>query len=64
MATLLLKQMELKFGAVDDAARQRINEASSKQIERWAGKILTATSLEEMFKKRLHPQKTLGNQPE
>ncbi len=48
-ATLLLKQVECKFGVVDEATRQRITAATSKQLERWGERILTAITLEEML---------------
>lgn len=34
-ATVLLRQIELKFGALDNALRQRIASASVKQLRTW-----------------------------
>ena len=48
-AALLLKQMERKFGAVDETVRQQIAAATSNQLEQWGERILTAMTLEEMF---------------
>jgi len=46
---LLLKLLERKFGAVDEATRQRVAAATSNQLERWGERILNVTTLDEMF---------------
>lgn len=46
---LLLKLLERKFGAVEEATRQRVAAATSNQLERWGERILTVTTLDEMF---------------
>jgi len=49
-AALLLRQLVRKFGAeVDDAVRKRIVAADTSQLEEWGERILTATSLIEVF---------------
>jgi flagellar biosynthesis/type III secretory pathway protein FliH len=51
-AALLLRQLELKFGPVDESIRSQVREASSARRLTWAGRILTATSLGEVFARR------------
>jgi len=46
---LLLKQLTLKFGPPSDAIHARIAEASLEDTDRWAERILTATTLEDVF---------------
>lgn len=46
---LLLKLVTLKFGAPSDAVEARVAAAALEDVERWAERILTASSLEEMF---------------
>jgi Putative transposase, YhgA-like len=48
-AALLLRQLELKFGPVDEATRSQVLAANSVRRLAWAGRILTATSLAEVF---------------
>lgn len=48
-ATLLSKQLTLKFGPLDDATTQRLQGASSTELERWAERILTANALDDVF---------------
>ncbi len=47
---ILTRQMLKKFGSLDDATRQKIAEADSKTLLRWADRILTATKLPDIFK--------------
>ncbi len=50
-ALMLTRLLQLKFGPLlDDASRQRISEAESKTLLRWGGRILTAESLEDVFR--------------
>ena len=43
-ATLLLRIIELRFGAVDHDVIQRIQDADSETLLRWSDRILTAQS--------------------
>lgn len=48
-ATLLLRQIQLKFGPPDSAVRQRIQTADADTLLRWSERILTATTLDEIL---------------
>ena len=48
-AGLLLRQLELRFGAVPEAARERIRRASVSELEVWAEAVLGAASLDEVL---------------
>ncbi|WP_163560293.1 DUF4351 domain-containing protein [Halomonas sp. NO4] len=48
-ARLLAKQMSLKFGDLPAWAQDRIETASTEQLEAWAERILTADSLEALL---------------
>ena len=48
-ADLLLRQITRKFGHVPKAARQRIQTATSAQLETWSLNILDAQTLDEVF---------------
>lgn len=43
-ASTLLKQLQLKFGQVSPAVTERVNNASIEELDRWAERILSATS--------------------
>ena len=49
-AIVLLRLIELKFGPPDAAVRKRVESADSETLLRWSERILTAGSLEELFK--------------
>jgi predicted transposase YdaD len=51
-AALLLRQLELKFGPVDETVRSQVLAASSARRLTWAGRVLTAISLAEVFAPR------------
>ena len=51
-AGLLLRQLELRFGAVPEAARERIRGASVSELEVWAEAVLGAASLDEVLAAR------------
>ncbi len=51
--TLLLQQMASKFGTISETDRQRVRTASDAEIAEWSERILTADSLQEMFR-RIH----------
>jgi hypothetical protein len=48
-ATLLLRLIELRFGAADQDVIQRIHEADCETLLRWSDRILTAQSLDELL---------------
>jgi len=48
---LLGRQLRLKFGPLPAEASERLEKASLRQLESWAGRLLTATSLEEIWSK-------------
>jgi len=47
--TLLLKLLTLKFGPPSDAVQARVEAASLEDTDRWAERILTATTIEDVF---------------
>lgn len=49
-AKLLLKLLQLKFGAVPDDVRDRIGAASIDELDRWGERVLTATTLEDVLR--------------
>jgi hypothetical protein len=49
-ARVLSKQLTLKFGALDAATAERLRVASTAEIERWVERILTATTLDDVFR--------------
>jgi hypothetical protein len=49
-ADLLTRQLERKFGGVDEAVRDRIAHADSNRLVTWGERVLTAQSLEEVFR--------------
>jgi hypothetical protein len=48
-ATVLLRQIELKFGPPDEALRNRVESADSETLLHWSERILTAGTLEQLF---------------
>ena len=48
-ATVLLRQIELKFGPPDAPVRKRVQSADADTLLRWSERILTAASLDELF---------------
>jgi flagellar biosynthesis/type III secretory pathway protein FliH len=49
LAETLLLQLEVKFGAIDDATRERLLAASDEELKHWSVRVLTAASLDELF---------------
>ncbi|MFV1995842.1 MAG: DUF4351 domain-containing protein, partial [Verrucomicrobiales bacterium] len=47
---LLARQLERKFGPLDEEIRRRIEEAGADQLLEWGERILTAERLEEVFR--------------
>ena len=48
-ASVLLKQLQIRFGGIDSQYRQRIEEADADTLLLWAERILTADSIEDVF---------------
>ena len=48
-AELLLRQLELRFGVLPDAVRDRVRDASAPELEAWAERVLTAASIDEVL---------------
>ena len=46
---LLLRQLTRRFGPLDAATEQRLQQASQEELERWADNILEARTLDEVF---------------
>ena len=46
---LLLRQVEIKFGAISDDDKERLSQLNHEQIKRASARILTATTLEEIL---------------
>ena len=46
---LLLRQLTRRFGPLDAATEQRLEQASQEELERWADNILDAQALDEVF---------------
>lgn len=49
-AELLLKLLGLRFGPLSDAVRMRVATAKIEQIDRWAERVLSARSLDDVFR--------------
>ena len=49
-ATMLLFQLEQKFGSVPDAVRERIEQADPDTLLRWSGRVLTEDSVDEVLR--------------
>ncbi len=50
MVVLLVQQLERRFGALPSAARVRLETATSAQLEAFAPRVLTAQTLDEVFR--------------
>ena len=48
-ADTLLKQLRLKFGPLPAETPQRVSAASAEQLDTWAGAVLSAGSVNEVF---------------
>ncbi|RCK78696.1 MAG: putative transposase [Candidatus Ozemobacter sibiricus] len=49
MAKAILRQIERKFGPLNEADRRRILKASEEQLDTWADRILDAATLKQIF---------------
>ena len=50
-SSLLKRQLERRFGLLPEWASEKLKSAKSKDLEAWADAILTAPTLEAVFKK-------------
>ena len=48
-AEQLLRQIRLKFGEPPEAVLSRVEAATAEQLDRWAERILTADTLEDLL---------------
>jgi len=46
---ILLKQLEFKFGQLSLKDRQRVRAADSETLLKWGERILTATTMDQIF---------------
>ena len=51
-AAILLRQLVRRFGPLGAATIERVQTASSAQLEQWADNILDARTLDEVFSSR------------
>lgn len=51
-ARALLRQLQSKFRNVSDDVKARVSQASATELTRWTKRILTATTIDEVFGKR------------
>jgi hypothetical protein len=49
-AALLLRLLELRFGPLDETHRGRVSQADADTLLKWGERVLTATSVEDVFK--------------
>jgi hypothetical protein len=47
--TLLLKQLQIRFGPLPEAAVARVNAAGTAELELWAERIFTAPTLDDVL---------------
>lgn len=50
MARTLVRQIERKFGELNESDRQRVLGAKTTDLEKWADRIIDAATLREIFK--------------
>ena len=49
-ATLLLRMLELRFGPLSESSRTQVRAADADTLLRWGERVLTATTVDEVFK--------------
>jgi flagellar biosynthesis/type III secretory pathway protein FliH len=47
--TMLLKQLQTRFGTLSEATVARVNAAGTAELELWAERILTAPTLDDVL---------------
>jgi predicted transposase YdaD len=45
----LRRQLELRFGALDESVLERLENADEQALDRYVERVLTASSLDEVF---------------
>jgi len=48
-ATILLRQLQLKFGGAPEMARRKIEHADSQTLLVWSERVLTAADIEQVI---------------
>lgn len=48
-AAVLIKQLTLKLGPITPETTHRVQQASTDELDRWAERILSAASLDDVF---------------
>jgi hypothetical protein len=51
----VLRQLQRRFGDLPAALHERLAAAEAEQLERWADRLLSATSLAEVFAEETAP---------
>ena len=46
---LLLRQLEVRFGQINDRTRAKVNAAGRESLLKWAERLLTAERLADVF---------------
>ncbi len=46
---MLLRFLSKRFGAVDEATREKVETAPLEQLEAWGDRVLDANSLDDVF---------------
>jgi len=49
-AQMLLRQLSLRFGNLPQSAREQVETADADTLLRWSERILTASTLDEVFR--------------
>jgi hypothetical protein len=47
---VLLRQLSLRFGNLPDSVHERVESADADLLMRWSERILTASTLDEVFR--------------
>ena len=46
---ILHRQLEQKFGSIPESTLEKIDSATYVQLERWTGRVIGSTSLQQIF---------------
>lgn len=46
---LLMRQLAVKFGSLAEQTRERLVHATLAELDRWAERVLVATTLDDVF---------------
>lgn len=47
---MLIKQLTLKYGPLTADTSERVQQATAEELDRWAERVLSAASLDDVFK--------------